>query len=455
MKNISIILYKAGACLNLRPTQCMAAALLVCSVTVAQNEASAIAKCRAIAIQLEKPFNESTAKAIKVISNPLPNQIEKWRVHSGELMFVLEHPSQNLVGFVDLKIQSELSRLNWEPATQISDSRVSAIFESIRSYFNLSELSEIRINRSNAVPHSSRGQFGVITASGHANAYGFATAGFGNSVSVTVDARDGRIVQLMLSRGWRYDPPNVRITSEFAEAIARSAGTEQELSKVELRYVVPNARFQSTGGATFRNERRLRLGYVFSFDSEVLFVDAETGALLGGGRTATGALKKRSVTPVKQARPLVLLSRSPLFKTVQSMLLRVKLPLSAWDTAHVENRGKESVVFLNKAGFDTSELNITGNRIRIAVINAKMPPKPAKALRTAQDVRSLYETCFGPIPRTAKVTAEFRELQKVHSRKWLKTGKIARILVKESAARGKNVEFASYSGQLLDFTCWP
>ena len=113
--------------------------------------------------------------------------------------------------------------------------------------------------------------------------YGYSAFGQGNGVEIGLETRTWRLTHLLITRGWKYDPPKLLVSPEQALKLARSAQSEP-FSKTTVKgpkYLRP---LDGTGCALadeLVRQKRCRLAYYVTFDGMTHYIDAETGESLG------------------------------------------------------------------------------------------------------------------------------------------------------------------------------
>jgi hypothetical protein len=108
-----------------------------------------------------------------------------------------------------------------------------------------------------------------------------------NGLRIALDIQDGELLSLSIVKGWTYGPA----TATFSEAEARTLAvqtmatkrsvTAEDIGSVERAYVNPSPTF----GAVRDPElppKQMRYAYVVNFGRDAVWLDANTGRLLGG-----------------------------------------------------------------------------------------------------------------------------------------------------------------------------
>lgn len=116
----------------------------------------------------------------------------------------------------------------------------------------------------------------------------------GNGMGFTIDPVDGALVTFAQAWDFKIESHAVNISKAKATASAevvfrayrkrhRSFHTtaDQPVAKVKLKYVIPNAAYDSTY-RDMKHERLARLAYIVYFGTESVWIDSATGKLLGG-----------------------------------------------------------------------------------------------------------------------------------------------------------------------------
>lgn len=116
----------------------------------------------------------------------------------------------------------------------------------------------------------------------------------GNGLELSIDPVDGELVAFVQSWDIKIESHAVRVSRTKAIANAETvfrpyrkkhrsprSTADQPVTKVELKYVLPNAAYGSTH-PNRQPERVARLAYIVYFGEESVWIDSATGKLLGG-----------------------------------------------------------------------------------------------------------------------------------------------------------------------------
>lgn len=156
-------------------------------------------------------------------------------------------------------------------------------------------LERLEIIGEGAAGRTDANRAGKVLAEIRPRAYGYRYLRGGPGMVFTVDRQDGVLVRF--SQAWAIDPdsPALRLTSAEASKIADGPyqdyyrnrkpgphGAQRQGPRApEIGYVVPNGQF---GGLNRGPGPRLkaRLAWVVYFNQETVWIDAESGSVLGG-----------------------------------------------------------------------------------------------------------------------------------------------------------------------------
>lgn len=114
----------------------------------------------------------------------------------------------------------------------------------------------------------------------HPRPYGYKTNG-GNTLSADMHQKTGRVNAIRVSRGWTYEPPNLRITTEQAIELARLAhgGTGQDW-QADIRYASFGRATVPQYLRTLHTSKTMRLFYFVWGPRGEVRVDSVTGEII-------------------------------------------------------------------------------------------------------------------------------------------------------------------------------
>lgn len=124
----------------------------------------------------------------------------------------------------------------------------------------------------------------------------------GNSASVRLDQTDGTPTRVIISSGWTYEPPNIRVSQQQAITKAQEVyGGSAEEWHVELMYMVGASQDLPQYIREMAANKIQRLCYSLSRDtpdnSYGVWVDSVTGQVLSFGETGSGHQRGVSKIP--------------------------------------------------------------------------------------------------------------------------------------------------------------
>ncbi len=216
----------------------------------------------------------------------------RWRVEAGSLLFSVDDRFGYVALFLDSAADAEArSHSNSSTRYFTTDDSAWMRAEAIRSQIgNQAELVRGVFSDSSEATSLNRTQRGFVQFTFESRPFGRSSGGQGNRIAMLLDQRTGRLVMFTQSTGWTFDSPEAAISEASARTIAAALvrahlrGLVDEITGVRQAYIQPQEGFGSSLQNPLRIQRRVRWAYVVRFPRCVVYVDAQTGAPLGGAR---------------------------------------------------------------------------------------------------------------------------------------------------------------------------
>lgn len=209
--------------------------------------------------------------------------------------------------------------------------------------------------------------------------YGYPSDGWGNRLLLSFARSDGELISVNDDRGWSYDAPDLRLTTEQAEALAAShlpKGTF--VSRLSYSPGLGDSEAERRNFAT----KRCRLYYSVSVEKTSVAIDAETGEYAGtasAGLLPANARLKPKVKAQNGPRPGLPTDMRKWANSAGIMGVR-------WDNIEWKQAGERRTAFLSKRGIPECEIHFRGTHVADVLMPAHLSV-PAHPIRTADDAR--------------------------------------------------------------------
>ncbi|HRI43376.1 MAG TPA: hypothetical protein PLL78_14790 [Fimbriimonadaceae bacterium] len=163
-----------------------------------------------------------------------------------------------------------------EPDKYATDEEAWRALEAILADFEVPS----ELTRKELVRNAPGGEPFIMRFVMHPRPYGYEAQG-GNAVHASIHQKTGRLRSLRISKGWTYEPPNIRISREQAIEIARNdlGGLAEDWQYV-LRYAVVGDPDAPASARELRANSRLRLYYDLWSSYGNTRIDSVTGEVI-------------------------------------------------------------------------------------------------------------------------------------------------------------------------------